>query len=201
MARRPSTRSTPLSEGESSGAQNDAVIESLRQSSDSLSRQMVETHFSFLLPETRPNRRPSCSRKTEENRRPASPSDGDSGLVRGRISIPKAALSCSCSDLHFNGASPSSAERRGGKADQASLEIEASGILALAIVVLLNFGMFPGLFLVRLNSVQLQCDVCGAEQASILCCADEAVLCTGCDARIHSTNKLIGKHSRFSLQL
>ncbi|KAK8934648.1 hypothetical protein KSP39_PZI014257 [Platanthera zijinensis] len=42
MARRPSTRSTPLSEGKSSGAQNDAVIESLRQSSDSLSRQIVD---------------------------------------------------------------------------------------------------------------------------------------------------------------
>ncbi|KAK8951161.1 hypothetical protein KSP39_PZI004286 [Platanthera zijinensis] len=42
MARRPATRSTPLSEGESSGAQNDAVIESLRQSNDSMGRQLEE---------------------------------------------------------------------------------------------------------------------------------------------------------------
>ncbi|KAK8940811.1 hypothetical protein KSP39_PZI010801 [Platanthera zijinensis] len=42
MARRPATRSTPLSEGESSGAQNDAVIESLRQSSEAMGRQLEE---------------------------------------------------------------------------------------------------------------------------------------------------------------
>ncbi|KAK8946129.1 B-box zinc finger protein 20 [Platanthera guangdongensis] len=47
--------------------------------------------------------------------------------------------------------------------------------------------------------MKLQCDVCGVEQASVLCCADEAVLCSGCDARIHSANKLAGKHRRFSL--
>ncbi|KAK8939135.1 putative zinc finger protein [Platanthera zijinensis] len=46
-----------------------------------------------------------------------------------------------------------------------------------------------------------QCDVCGAEQASVLCCADEAVLSTGCDARVHWANKLAGKHRRFPLQL
>ncbi|KAK8955737.1 putative salt tolerance-like protein [Platanthera guangdongensis] len=48
---------------------------------------------------------------------------------------------------------------------------------------------------------KLQCDVCGAEQASVLCCADEVVLCTGCNVRIHSANKLGGKHCRFFLQL
>ncbi|KAK8968717.1 hypothetical protein KSP40_PGU000475 [Platanthera guangdongensis] len=42
MAGRPSTRSTPLFEGESSGTQSGAVIESLRQSNDSLTTQMVE---------------------------------------------------------------------------------------------------------------------------------------------------------------
>ncbi|KAK8944744.1 Zinc finger protein CONSTANS-LIKE 7 [Platanthera zijinensis] len=50
-------------------------------------------------------------------------------------------------------------------------------------------------------ATKLQCDVYGAEQASVLCCADEIVLCTGCDARIHSANKLGRKHRRFSLQL
>ncbi|KAK8967659.1 putative salt tolerance-like protein [Platanthera guangdongensis] len=49
-------------------------------------------------------------------------------------------------------------------------------------------------------AMKLQCDVCGAKQAFILCCADEVVLCTGCNAHIHSTNKLAGKHHRFSLQ-
>ncbi|KAK8952660.1 hypothetical protein KSP40_PGU014354 [Platanthera guangdongensis] len=47
----------------------------------------------------------------------------------------------------------------------------------------------------------LQCDVCGAEEASVLDCADEAVLCIGCDARIHLANKLAEKHRSFSLQL
>ncbi|KAK8928443.1 hypothetical protein KSP39_PZI017812 [Platanthera zijinensis] len=36
------TRSTPQSEGESSGAQSDAVVASLRQSNEALSRQLVE---------------------------------------------------------------------------------------------------------------------------------------------------------------
>lgn len=47
--------------------------------------------------------------------------------------------------------------------------------------------------------MKIQCDVCGVEQASVLCCADEAVLCGACDGRIHSANKLAGKHCRFSL--
>ncbi|KAK8970781.1 B-box zinc finger protein 20 [Platanthera guangdongensis] len=50
------------------------------------------------------------------------------------------------------------------------------------------------------HATKLQCDVCGVEPASVLCCADEAVLCTVFDARIHSANKLAGKHRRFSLQ-
>ncbi|KAH0457233.1 hypothetical protein IEQ34_015140 [Dendrobium chrysotoxum] len=49
--------------------------------------------------------------------------------------------------------------------------------------------------------MKIQCDVCGVEQASVLCCADEAALCSGCDGRIHSANKLAGKHRRFSLIL
>ncbi|KAK8943371.1 putative salt tolerance-like protein [Platanthera guangdongensis] len=61
--------------------------------------------------------------------------------------------------------------------------------------------LFRRLVGARHLATKLQCDVCGAEQASILCCADEVVLCTGCDARIHSANKLAEKHNRFSLQL
>nr|AXY87614.1 B-box zinc finger protein-like protein [Cymbidium goeringii] len=49
--------------------------------------------------------------------------------------------------------------------------------------------------------MKIQCDVCGVKQASVLCCADEAALCSGCDCRIHSANKLAGKHRRFSLLL
>jgi hypothetical protein len=47
--------------------------------------------------------------------------------------------------------------------------------------------------------MKLQCDVCAAEAASVFCCADEAALCDACDRRVHSANKLAGKHRRFSL--
>ncbi|KAJ3672432.1 hypothetical protein LUZ60_007153 [Juncus effusus] len=47
--------------------------------------------------------------------------------------------------------------------------------------------------------MKIQCDVCGKEEASIFCCADEAVLCDACDCRVHKANKLAGKHRRFSL--
>ncbi|KAK8940719.1 hypothetical protein KSP39_PZI010378 [Platanthera zijinensis] len=50
-------------------------------------------------------------------------------------------------------------------------------------------------------ATKLRYEICGAEQASVLYCADEAVLCTGYDVRIHSANKLARKHRRFSLQL
>ncbi|KAK8942809.1 hypothetical protein KSP39_PZI009568 [Platanthera zijinensis] len=42
MSRRPSTRSTPQSVGESSGAQSNAMIEGLRQSNEALSKQVVD---------------------------------------------------------------------------------------------------------------------------------------------------------------
>jgi hypothetical protein len=47
--------------------------------------------------------------------------------------------------------------------------------------------------------MKVQCDVCAAEAASVFCCADEAALCDACDRRVHSANKLAGKHRRFSL--
>ncbi|PKU62010.1 B-box zinc finger protein 20 [Dendrobium catenatum] len=47
--------------------------------------------------------------------------------------------------------------------------------------------------------MKIQCDVCGLEAASVLCCADEAALCLGCDHRVHSANKLASKHRRVSL--
>uniref|UniRef100_A0A0D9W7P4 B box-type domain-containing protein n=1 Tax=Leersia perrieri TaxID=77586 RepID=A0A0D9W7P4_9ORYZ len=47
--------------------------------------------------------------------------------------------------------------------------------------------------------MKVQCDVCAADAASVFCCADEAALCDACDRRVHSANKLAGKHRRFSL--
>ncbi|XP_020571656.1 B-box zinc finger protein 20-like [Phalaenopsis equestris] len=47
--------------------------------------------------------------------------------------------------------------------------------------------------------MKILCDVCCAGEATVLCCADEAALCYGCDLRVHSANKLAGKHPRFSL--
>lgn len=47
--------------------------------------------------------------------------------------------------------------------------------------------------------MKIQCDVCTAESATIFCCADEAALCSACDRRVHTANKLAGKHRRLSL--
>ncbi|KAJ4775303.1 B-box zinc finger family protein [Rhynchospora pubera] len=47
--------------------------------------------------------------------------------------------------------------------------------------------------------MKVQCDVCGHEEASIFCCADEAALCDACDHKVHRANKLAGKHRRFAL--
>lgn len=47
--------------------------------------------------------------------------------------------------------------------------------------------------------MKILCDVCGDGEASLFCCADEAVLCDACDRRVHHANKLAGKHRRFSL--
>ncbi|RRT46189.1 hypothetical protein B296_00049581 [Ensete ventricosum] len=48
--------------------------------------------------------------------------------------------------------------------------------------------------------MKIQCDVCGKEEALVLCCADEAALCDACDRRVHCANILAGKHRRFSLE-
>lgn len=47
--------------------------------------------------------------------------------------------------------------------------------------------------------MRIQCDSCEKNTASVMCCADEAALCTECDARIHAANKLANKHARVSL--
>ncbi|KAL2460090.1 B-box zinc finger protein 21 [Abeliophyllum distichum] len=47
--------------------------------------------------------------------------------------------------------------------------------------------------------MKIQCDVCGKEEASVFCTADEAALCQACDCRVHRANKLASKHPRFSL--
>lgn len=47
--------------------------------------------------------------------------------------------------------------------------------------------------------MKVQCDVCGRDEASIFCCADEAALCDACDRKVHHANKVAGKHRRFAL--
>ncbi|KAM0877526.1 hypothetical protein ACQ4PT_035420 [Festuca glaucescens] len=47
--------------------------------------------------------------------------------------------------------------------------------------------------------MRVQCDVCGVEPAAVLCCADEAALCSPCNSRVHRANKLAGKHRRITL--
>ncbi|KAK1261645.1 putative salt tolerance-like protein [Acorus gramineus] len=47
--------------------------------------------------------------------------------------------------------------------------------------------------------MKIQCDVCGGEEASVFCTADEAALCGVCDRRVHHANKLAGKHRRLAL--
>lgn len=47
--------------------------------------------------------------------------------------------------------------------------------------------------------MRVQCDVCGQEPAAVLCCADEAAICSACDRRVHRANRLAGKHRRLPL--
>lgn len=47
--------------------------------------------------------------------------------------------------------------------------------------------------------MKIQCNACGAAEARVLCCADEAALCTACDEEVHAANKLAGKHQRVPL--
>lgn len=47
--------------------------------------------------------------------------------------------------------------------------------------------------------MKIQCNVCEAAEAKVLCCADEAVLCWECDEKVHAANKLANKHQRVPL--
>ncbi|KAG2677642.1 hypothetical protein I3843_12G109400 [Carya illinoinensis] len=47
--------------------------------------------------------------------------------------------------------------------------------------------------------MKIQCNVCEAAEAAVLCCADEAALCWACDEKIHSANKLAIMHQRVPL--
>ncbi|PIM99060.1 hypothetical protein CDL12_28449 [Handroanthus impetiginosus] len=47
--------------------------------------------------------------------------------------------------------------------------------------------------------MKIQCNVCEAAEANVLCCADEAALCWSCDQKVHAANKLAGKHQRVPL--
>ncbi|KAJ4909098.1 B-box zinc finger protein 22 [Raphanus sativus] len=49
--------------------------------------------------------------------------------------------------------------------------------------------------------MKIQCNVCEAAEAAVLCCADEAALCWGCDEKIHAANKLAEKHQRVPLSV
>ncbi|KAJ0972917.1 hypothetical protein J5N97_020876 [Dioscorea zingiberensis] len=51
----------------------------------------------------------------------------------------------------------------------------------------------------RIREMKIQCDVCERAEAALLCCADEAALCWGCDEKVHAANKLAGKHQRVPL--
>ncbi|KAK9725116.1 hypothetical protein RND81_05G123600 [Saponaria officinalis] len=47
--------------------------------------------------------------------------------------------------------------------------------------------------------MKIQCDVCEKNEATVVCCADEAVLCAKCDLQVHAANKLATKHLRLQL--
>lgn len=47
--------------------------------------------------------------------------------------------------------------------------------------------------------MKIQCDVCEKNQATVICCADEAALCGKCDVEVHAANKLASKHLRLQL--
>ena len=51
----------------------------------------------------------------------------------------------------------------------------------------------------RKVKMRIHCDSCEKNLATVMCCADEAALCTDCDALIHAANKLSNKHVRVSL--
>ena len=50
-----------------------------------------------------------------------------------------------------------------------------------------------------ISTMKIQCNVCEAAEAAVLCCADEAALCWTCDEKVHAANKLASKHQRVPL--
>jgi len=44
------------------------------------------------------------------------------------------------------------------------------------------------------------CEVCTANPAVMVCCADDAVMCGSCDQSIHSANKVAEKHERVAFK-
>ncbi|KAK7257134.1 hypothetical protein RIF29_30879 [Crotalaria pallida] len=49
--------------------------------------------------------------------------------------------------------------------------------------------------------MKIQCNVCEAAEAKVMCCADEAALCWECDEKVHAANKLASKHQRVPLSI
>ncbi|GLJ16284.1 hypothetical protein SUGI_0274330 [Cryptomeria japonica] len=47
--------------------------------------------------------------------------------------------------------------------------------------------------------MKVQCDVCEIAEATLMCIADEAALCSQCDDKVHAANKLASKHQRVPL--
>ena len=60
-------------------------------------------------------------------------------------------------------------------------------------------GWNPEFGLVGVERMKIQCNVCEAAEAKVLCCADEAALCWECDEKVHAANKLASKHQRVPL--
>ncbi|GMI84001.1 DOUBLE B-BOX 3, light-regulated zinc finger protein 1, B-box domain protein 22 [Hibiscus trionum] len=47
--------------------------------------------------------------------------------------------------------------------------------------------------------MRIQCNLCEAAEAKVVCCADEAALCLACDEKVHAANKLVSEHQRLPL--
>ncbi|KAF3794523.1 B-box zinc finger protein 22 [Nymphaea thermarum] len=47
--------------------------------------------------------------------------------------------------------------------------------------------------------MKITCNSCEVAEVVVMCCADEAALCSGCDEKIHAANKLAEKHQRIPL--
>ncbi|XP_022978974.1 B-box zinc finger protein 18-like isoform X1 [Cucurbita maxima] len=47
--------------------------------------------------------------------------------------------------------------------------------------------------------MRILCDSCETAAATLFCAADEAALCTACDAKVHMCNKLASRHVRVGL--